>query len=139
MSETPMADEYPPCDYCEHRDKPPVAEPCIDCERESAGKWSEYVPIFKVPAWGDVLHYLSTHRLWGLARVVNDGMTRIRELERDLAAERERADRAKAEGIKEGMRVAADIAEQHASVEGIAQRIRKLGREPINLAEKVTR
>lgn len=30
----------------------------------------------------------------------------------------------KAEGIKEGMRRAADIAEQHASVEGIAQRIR---------------
>ena len=30
----------------------------------------------------------------------------------------------KAEGIKEGMRRAAEIAEQHASVEGIAQRIR---------------
>lgn len=30
----------------------------------------------------------------------------------------------KAEGIKEGMRLAAEIAEQHASVEGIAQRIR---------------
>ena len=42
----------------------------------------------------------------------------------DLAAERERADRSKAEGIKEGMRLAAEIAEQHASVEGIAQRIR---------------
>lgn len=30
----------------------------------------------------------------------------------------------KAEGIKEGMRRAAEIAEEHASVEGIAQRIR---------------
>lgn len=50
-----------------------------------------------------------------------------RQLERELSearAERERADRAKAEGIKEGMRRAAEIAEQHASVEGIAQRIR---------------
>ena len=34
---------------------------------------------------------------------------RICELERELAAERERADRAKAEGIKEGMRLAAEI------------------------------
>lgn len=30
----------------------------------------------------------------------------------------------KAEGIKEGMQTAAEIADQHASVEGIAQRIR---------------
>lgn len=30
----------------------------------------------------------------------------------------------KADGIKEGLRRAAEIAEQHASVEGIAQRIR---------------
>lgn len=44
--------------------------------------------------------------------------------QRDLAAERERADKAKADGIKEGMRRAAEIADQHASVEGIAQRIR---------------
>ena len=50
--------------------------------------------------------------------------SRIDQLERALTTERERADRAKAEGIKEGMRRAAEIAEQHASVKGIAQRIR---------------
>lgn len=48
----------------------------------------------------------------------------IEQQAEELAALRERADMAKAEGIKEGMRMAAEIADQYASVEGIAQRIR---------------
>ena len=60
----------------------------------------------------------------GAVDVLNQWVDFARQLERELAAERERADRSKAEGIKEGMRLAAEIAEQHASVEGIAQRIR---------------
>lgn len=43
---------------------------------------------------------------------------RICELERELAAERERADRAKAEGIKEGMRRAAELVGHYTSEDG---------------------
>jgi len=44
-----------------------------------------------------------------LNRKWSEASATLEKLERELAAERERADRAKAEGIKEGMRRAAEI------------------------------
>ena len=45
-----------------------------------------------------------------LNRKWSEASATLEKLERELAAERERADRAKAEGIKEGMRRAAAMA-----------------------------
>lgn len=53
-----------------------------------------------------------------LNRKWSEASATLEKLERELAAERERADRAKAEGIKEGMRRAAELVGHYTSEDG---------------------
>jgi len=53
-----------------------------------------------------------------LNRKWSEASATLEKLERELAAERERADRAKAEGIKEGMRMAAELVGHYTSEDG---------------------